>query len=267
MRRAIKKRVLLIEEDKNKLNKIQRLFLRDNYYQIIATASNRKEAFSKIDAHFVDCIFVNEEEVSFDINSFKEIVSKTYPLCKFKSTYNILEMKFNRILVDFDSFYATVSSDLKAHPDINHYSKYMLLDPNINLADSEMSLQNRRVLYEKYLVKVSNMLLDMGVPINTCGYKYLREAIMIGIESPIGVISITKSIYPNIAQKFSTSVESVERGMRSGLNTAWNCGGFKYLINSLGVEVNETFDKRPTNSKFVSFVVDRLRLEVSKIVD
>ena len=267
MRRLIKKRVVLFDENVDRLNKTKKLFARDSLYQVIETASTTKEAYKKIDLCSPDYVFINENDTRISVKHFKDTIIKIYPVCLFKSTYEILEMKFNRILSDFDSFYNVVLVDLQDNPDINHYNNFILLDPNVNLAEAEISLKDRGVLYKKYLIKVSDLLLKMGVPINSCGYKYLREAIMLGIDSPIGVISITKSIYPNIAQKFSTTVDSVERGIRAGICAAWNYGDFDNISELLGMDITELFDKRPSNSKFLSFVVDRLRLEVSNIVN
>ena len=45
---------------------------------------------------------------------------------------------------------------------------------------------------------VTNMIHEIGVPAHIKGYQYLREAIMMSVEDPAMISSITKILYPTI---------------------------------------------------------------------
>ena len=46
---------------------------------------------------------------------------------------------------------------------------------------------------------VTDMIHEIGVPAHIKGYQYLREAIMMSVEDPAMISSITKILYPTIA--------------------------------------------------------------------
>ena len=49
---------------------------------------------------------------------------------------------------------------------------------------------------------VTNMIHEIGVPAHIKGYQYLREAIMMSVEDVEMLGSITKVLYPTIANKY-----------------------------------------------------------------
>ena len=51
---------------------------------------------------------------------------------------------------------------------------------------------------------VTDMIHEIGVPAHIKGYQYLREAIMMSVENPDMLGSITKVLYPTIARKNQT---------------------------------------------------------------
>ena len=61
---------------------------------------------------------------------------------------------------------------------------------------------------------VTNMIHEIGVPAHIKGYQYLREAIMMSVDDPGMISSITKILYPTIAKRFQTTPSRVERAMR-----------------------------------------------------
>ena len=48
---------------------------------------------------------------------------------------------------------------------------------------------------------VTDMIHEIGVPAHIKGYQYLREAIMMSVEEPDMLGSITKVLYPTIAKR------------------------------------------------------------------
>lgn len=62
--------------------------------------------------------------------------------------------------------------------------------------------------------EVTEMIHEIGVPAHIKGYQYLREAILMSIENPDMLGSITKILYPTIAKKYQTTASRVERAIR-----------------------------------------------------
>ena len=108
---------------------------------------------------------------------------------------------------------------------------------------------------------VTNIIHEVGVPAHIKGYQYLREAIMLVINDIDVINQITKSLYPQIAQKFNTTPSRVERAIRHAIEVAWGRGEPGTMENIFGYTVNALKGK-PTNSEFIAMIADKLRLEL-----
>src|SRR5690606_33051394 len=93
--------------------------------------------------------------------------------------------------------------------------------------------QRTSVLQPKEAKKVDQRQLDttitaiikeIGVPAHIKGYVYLREAIQMVYYDIELLSSVTKILYPDIAQKFNTTPSRVERAIRHAIEVAWNRG-------------------------------------------
>ena len=112
-------------------------------------------------------------------------------------------------------------------------------------------------------VSITKMLHELGIPSHIKGYQYLREAITVIFERPETIGGITKELYPELANKFDTTVSRVERAIRHAIEVSWNRGNWDYMEELFGHSVD--IDKaKPTNSEFIVTVADKLRLEFSK---
>ena len=78
-------------------------------------------------------------------------------------------------------------------------------------------------------------------------------------EKPEIVGAITKELYPEIAQKYATTVSRVERAIRHAIEVAWNRGQIDMHEKLFGYTVNSNKGK-PTNSEFIAMIADRIRL-------
>lgn len=108
--------------------------------------------------------------------------------------------------------------------------------------------------------KISNIFISVGIPAHIKGYQFLREAIKMAIEKPEIVNSITKQLYPSIADRFDTSASKVERAIRHAIEVAWNKGKIDNINNLFGVKVYSPQDK-PTNGEFIALVADKMLIE------
>ena len=108
---------------------------------------------------------------------------------------------------------------------------------------------------------VTNVIHEVGVPAHIKGYQYLREAIMMVINDIDVINQITKSLYPEIASKFSTTPSRVERAIRHAIEVAWGRGQQSVVENIFGYTISAAKGK-PTNSEFIAMIADKLRLEL-----
>ena len=108
---------------------------------------------------------------------------------------------------------------------------------------------------------VTNVIHGVGVPAHIKGYQYLREAIMMVVNDIDVINQITKSLYPQIAQKFSTTPSRVERAIRHAIEVAWGRGEIGVMENIFGYTISASKGK-PTNSEFIAMIADKLRLEL-----
>lgn len=107
---------------------------------------------------------------------------------------------------------------------------------------------------------VTNMIHEIGVPAHIKGYQYLREAIMMSVEDPAMISSITKILYPTIAKRFQTTPSRVERAIRHAIEVAWSRGRMETLDALFGYTIN-TGKGKPTNSEFIALIADKIRLQ------
>ena len=102
---------------------------------------------------------------------------------------------------------------------------------------------------------------QIGVPAHIKGYQYLRHAIILSIENPEMISSVTKVLYPAIAKKFSTTASRVERAIRHAIEVAWDRGDVDVLASYFGYTIQSSRGK-PTNSEFIAMIADKLRLNL-----
>jgi len=107
---------------------------------------------------------------------------------------------------------------------------------------------------------VTDMIHEIGVPAHIKGYQYLREAIIMSVEDPDMLGSITKVLYPTIARKYQTTSSRVERAIRHAIEVAWNRGRMETLDAMFGYTIN-TGKGKPTNSEFIALIADKIRLK------
>ncbi len=110
-------------------------------------------------------------------------------------------------------------------------------------------------------VEITNLLHELGVPAHIRGYQYLRYAIALVIKDITILNSITKALYPEIAIKFDTTPNRVERAIRHAIETSWERSELD-VINRLFRYTVRNDKGKPTNSEFIALLADKLRLKL-----
>ncbi len=109
---------------------------------------------------------------------------------------------------------------------------------------------------------VTEIIHQIGIPAHIKGYHYLRTAIILSVNDPEMINSVTKVLYPSVAQRYRTTASRVERAIRHAIEIAWDRGDVDVLNGYFGYTVRTSRGK-PTNSEFIALIADRLRLEQS----
>lgn len=107
---------------------------------------------------------------------------------------------------------------------------------------------------------VTEIMHEIGVPAHVRGYQYLRDAIIMAIEDANAINSVTKVLYPTVAEHYDTTPSRVERAIRHAIETAWDRGDLDMLRKYFGYTVSGVRGK-PTNSEFIAMIADRITLK------
>ena len=139
------------------------------------------------------------------------------------------------------------------------YNETAMIDHLLRLAEKaeELSQDHAPGLEEL----VTSIIHEVGVPAHIKGYQYVREAIMLTVEDMDVINSVTKVLYPEVAQKYHTTPSRVERAIRHAIEVAWDRGDLETLQKFFGYTVSNTKGK-PTNSEFIAMISDRIRLKL-----
>lgn len=128
------------------------------------------------------------------------------------------------------------------------------------------TLRESSMVVEKPILNVrketTRLLHEIGIPANLKGHNYIRDAVIMVLEDRRLISSVTKTIYPNIGRRYQTSACSVERAIRTALETAWTRGRTESINDIFGFTVNINKGK-PTNAEFIAMIADRLSMDCS----
>ena len=146
---------------------------------------------------------------------------------------------------------------------------YKMNNRQVNLREDDMfvtntedkSILNTEINYNNFIDKrIVDIFLSIGISAHLQGYQYLKESVKLVMREPDCINSVTKKMYPKIANTFSTTACRVERGIRHALDVSFAKGKMIQLNKIFGIEIL-TKDEKPTNSEFVALLADKLSLE------
>ncbi len=150
----------------------------------------------------------------------------------------------------------------------NGASRFLLkpydADDLCNAINSAMGDRENTISDDMELV-VTDMIHQLGVPAHIKGYHYLRTAILYSIEDKALLESVTKMLYPTVADIYETTSSRVERAIRHAIEIAWDRGNVDTLNSFFGYTV-DTGKGKPTNSEFIALITDKLRLRYKSML-
>ncbi len=245
----MKKTIIIADEDKEILNEMKNKFTDENY-QVLATTSNGEELAELVKKYSPDFVVMDIVLEACD---------------GFKVLENIKEEKTNVIIQ------SSLSMDGFINKAINLGAKYYCIKPfdletlkdRLNDISEPKTAQNTffNAKNNNHIEeKITNIFITVGIPAHIKGYQFLREAIKLAIANPEIINSITKKLYPTIAEKYDTSSSKVERAIRHAIEVAWNRGKIENINNLFGIKVYSSNEK-PTNGEFIALVADKMLIE------
>lgn len=111
--------------------------------------------------------------------------------------------------------------------------------------------------------EVSNSLIKAGIPTNLQGFYYLKDAIIIAIENPELLHSLTKRMYPEIGRKYNSTSSLVERNMRHAIEVSFRNDGL-YLLNEQIRNTYHVLKEKPSNGLFISLCAEIVKKDIIK---
>lgn len=242
--------IILADEDQSVLNNLVENFTNDNF-EIVATTNNGEELINLINKHNPDLAIM--DIVLKNCDGFKVLENIT------NSTTKVI-------------IQSALSMDGFINKAISLGAKYYCIKPfdisslkdRINDIINPVKTQSKTFFNSKIgnqiEEKITNIFITVGIPAHIKGYQFLREAIKLAISNPEIINSITKKLYPTIAEKFDTSASKVERAIRHAIEVAWNRGKIENINNLFGIKVYSSNEK-PTNGEFIALVADKMLIE------
>ena len=106
--------------------------------------------------------------------------------------------------------------------------------------------------------RIRRLLAEIGVPGNLLGCAYLRTALLLLLREPALGRTISRNLYPRIADQHGTTGACVERAIRHAIAQTFARGseGYRTALGRLASSVGD----RPTNAEFLAQTAERLRL-------
>ena len=68
---------------------------------------------------------------------------------------------------------------------------------------------------------ISRKLIGLGIPTRLKGYKYILAAIEQVLEDETSLEGVTKILYPDVAKKYNSTPQRVEKAIRHAIEVAW----------------------------------------------
>ena len=249
-------RVLMIDDNKSLVDMIEEYFSDNEKIKVVKKAYSGLEGIKVIDKNrndydviILDLIMPNKDGIYVLDEMKKRGINKPVII---STSYNQDEMI--RKVSEYGVRYFLLKT----------YDLTDLESRILELSNFELKENKKINLFHNGLqMSITKILHDLGVPSHIKGYQYIKEGIMLIYENPRMIGGITKELYPEIANKYNTTVSRVERAIRHAIEVSWNRGDWDLMDEIFGHSVD--VDKaKPTNSEFIVTVADKLRLEYKK---
>ena len=255
----IKTRCLIVDDNSDIRAELQSAFEKQENIEVVDVAQDGVEAITKIQEQNPDVVVLDLVMPVLDgygvLEFFKN--NKYKPKFLVYSALSMDEFIFKAFQDGADDYIAKpCQADLICK---------RMLSLTAKSTNEKFALLEKAEMKNAYRAKtlderITSVFLTVGIPAHIKGYQYLREGIKMAVENPVVINSITKQLYPSIAQKYSTSASKVERAIRHAIEVSWNRGKIENINTLFGLKVYSAKEK-PTNGEFIALVADKMLIE------
>lgn len=253
---------MLVKHDKREMEQLKAILDRIPNYEYVGCYDKGEEAVRAITEDRPDVVVLDEVIAGMDVPELVDTVSKNknlkntrFVLCSSKNHGNYLRFVFS-VMENMASVRVleTPYDEKRVREAIDVAGRGRVGNP------LEMLERGAEGGDEVLEAVVTDIIHEIGVPAHIKGYQYLRSAIMIAVNDMDILNSITKQLYPTIAEMYGTTSSRVERAIRHAIEVAWGRGNVETINDMFGYTVSAGKGK-PTNSEFVALIADKIRLE------
>lgn len=259
-------KIMMVKRDKREIEQLRDIIQSVAAYELVGICDNGQDAVRGIAEKNPDIVILDEVlpgkdvlEIAESVIHNKNLKNVKFILCGSKTHKQYLDFIYYKIadrliLRILDLPY----DDRKVREVIDDIMRAKRNDNYQNMVEPE----NDSTVLEAV---VTDIIHEIGVPAHIKGYQYLRSAILMAVQDMDILNSITKQLYPSIAEKYGTTSSRVERAIRHAIEVAWGRGSMDTINDLFGYTINAGKGK-PTNSEFIALIADKIRLDNRQLI-
>lgn len=111
---------------------------------------------------------------------------------------------------------------------------------------------------------IIDILRKLGMPVHVLGYKYTIHAIRLCVNEPRYGLGITTRLYPEVAKKFGTTPQKVERGIRYAIESTFERCDWRDVEEIFGNTVS-VLKGKPVNRQFIVYLANYIRVKEANL--
>lgn len=255
--------VAIVNHDKGAIKKIEQCLMEENQVRVIGTARDGLEAVSLIQECRPEIVVLDLIMPRLDGLGIMECVHNTSKKDS-GPKYIVGMMKGQETMFQLASEGQTVVAVGQRYNSGELKNAIHILNDRRSMMAYKCGMKNAAITVnqseEKLELIVTDIIHDIGVPAHIKGYQYLRSAILMAVADIDILNSITKQLYPEIAELYNTTPSRVERAIRHAIEVAWGRGHMDTIDELFGYTIHAGKGK-PTNSEFIALIADKIRLD------
>ena len=259
-------KIMMVKRDKREIEQLRDIIQSVATYELVGICDNGQDAVRGIAEKNPHIVILDEVlpgkdvlEIAESVIHNKNLKNVKFILCGSKTHKQYLDFIYYKIadrlilrLLDLPY------DDRKVREVIDDVMKAKRNDNYQNMVEPE----NDSTVLEAV---VTDIIHEIGVPAHIKGYQYLRSAILMAVQDMDILNSITKQLYPSIAEEYGTTSSRVERAIRHAIEVAWGRGSMDTINDLFGYTINAGKGK-PTNSEFIALIADKIRLDNRQLI-
>ena len=259
-------KILIADNDKNFSEELS-VFLNTKNMDVVGICEDGAETLEKIKTLKPEVLLLDLVIPTIDGIELLEIISEFdgNRIISIVLSSFVLDKEIVKMCVNFGvRYYMIKPINLESlYKRIIQFSGLAIKPKTLNFKNEKMQrLQN---LSNKHDIEImiAKMLREFGIPPHVRGYRYLKTAISLLLDTPSNVL-MTKHVYPEVAKQHDTTPTRVERAIRHAIEVAFVRGDVQTRNSFLGYNV-PLLKNKPTNSEFLAAVTDKLKLGLRNI--